>query len=374
MNSVVYVPFVKGKENDIKAVGSLAKSIREITKPLIETMPINPEEPAIGEHVHKFCRYIKKHAPLGDVLVDFYGLLPDALMPDGTNAILFGYSLLRGFGRQVTPVYGFDRNDNLWPQLGKIIAGFGKGFAFRLGRDDLVDYLFDETWGAIVERSGEMGLQESSVDLILDFGSLSGLDSEEIKETVVSFLFHNPRAKFYRSIIVSSSSALKTVGEIEQDHMTEVTRHELHLWSELWNDMPGDVKPIYGDYGVIHPDFSDAGPNQNMNAKIRYTVGDKILYFRGHGLRRPKKDYEQYYALARQVVTDDRYRKRKFSYGDTYLDNCARGQIKPGTPSTWILADMSHHMTYVAQQVDRLVAQFALLSSEVTPTALLEEI
>ncbi|WP_321870902.1 beta family protein [Paraburkholderia tropica] len=374
MNSVVYVPFVKGKEYDIKAVGSLAKSVREITKPLIETMPINPEEPAIDEHVHKFCRYIKKFAPLGDVFVDFYGLLPDALMPDGTNAILFGYGLLRGLGRQVTPVYGFDRNDDLWPQLGKVVAGFGKGFAFRLGRDDLADYLFDDTWAAIVERTAELGLQENSVDLILDFGSLSGLDSEEIKETVVSFLFHNPRAKFYRSIIVSSSSALKTVGEIEQDHMTEVTRNELHLWSELWNDMPGDVKPIYGDYGVIHPDFSDAGPNKYMNAKIRYTIGDKILYFRGHGLRHPKKDYEQYYALARQVVGDHRCRDRKFSEGDIYLDNCARGQIKPGTPSTWILADMSHHMTYVAQQVNRLVAQFTTLSSEAVSAALLTEI
>ncbi|MCA7928940.1 beta family protein [Burkholderia cepacia] len=374
MSSIVYVPFVKGKENDIKAVGSLAKAIREITKPLIEIIPINPEKPDIDKHVHKFCRYIKKFSPLGEIFVDFHGLLPDALMSDGTNSILFGYSLLRGFGREVTPVYGFDRNDNLWPQFGKVVASFGKGFAFRLGRDDLADYLFDDTWAAIVERSGEMALQEKSVDLILDFGNLSGLDNEAIKENVISFLFHNPRAKFYRSIIVSSSSALKNVGEIEQDEMTEVTRHELHLWSQLWNDMPDEIKPIYGDYGVIHSGFSDVGPNQNMNAKIRYTVGDKILYFRGHGLRRPKKDYAQYYELAKQVVADDRYRTRNFSYGDTYLDNCARRQIKPGTPSTWILADMSHHMTYVARQVDRLIAHFVSLSSETVPSTLLEEI
>ncbi|MBF3728241.1 hypothetical protein ISG25_37580, partial [Burkholderia pseudomallei] len=72
------------------------------------------------------------------------------------------------------------------------------------------------------------------------------------------------------------------------------------------------------DYGVIHPDFSDIGPNKYMNAKIRYTVGDKIVYFRGHGLLHPVKDYNQYYDLAKKVVTDTRYRTRKYSFGDSY--------------------------------------------------------
>lgn len=371
MKSAVYVPIVKGKKNDVVAVGGLSARVRAITKPLIEAMPLDPLKSAVDQHVHTFCQYIRKYVPLGDIFVDFYGLMPDATVEDGTNATLFGYQLLKGLGRSVTPVYGLERNDDLWASLGPLVKGFGNGFAFRLRRDDLVDYQADETWASVLEYSAQMGLGEGEVDLILDLASLSDTDPGDAKELVVSFLSHNSRVNRYRSVILASSSALRTVGDVAKDGMSEVTRGELHLWSDLWNDLPDDVRPVYGDYGVVHPDFSDLGPNKYMNAKIRYTVGDKILYFRGHGLQHPVKDYEQYHDIAKSVVADPRYRTRDFSVGDKYLDNCAKRLTKPGAPGPWIAADMNHHMTYVAQQVDRLVRQFASLADQAAAAALL---
>ena len=371
MKSAVYVPIVKGKENDVKAVGGLSAPVRVITKPLFEAMPIDPRKPAVDQHVHKFCQYIRKYVPLGDIFVDFYGLMPDATVADGTNATLFGYQLLKGLGRSVTPVYGLERNDDLWAPLGPLVKGFGNGCAFRLRRDDLVDYQADETWASVLECSAQMGLSEGEVDLILDLASLSDTDPGDAKELVVSFLSHNSRVNRYRSVILVSSSALRTVGDVAKDSMSEVTRGELHLWSDLWNDLPDDIKPVYGDYGVIHPDFSDIGPNKNMNAKIRYTVGDKILYFRGHGLLLPVRDYQQYYDIAKRVVADPRYRKRGFSVGDSYLDDRAKRLTKPGAPGPWIAADMNHHITYVAQQVDRLVKEFASLPEQTVAATLL---
>lgn len=374
MKSPLYVPIVKGKLNDVVAVGKLSRRVRERIKPLVEAMPINPKNPAIDEHVHKLCQYIRKHAPLGDLFVDFYGLMPDAQVPDGTNATLFGYQLLKGLGRYVTPVYGLERNDDLWEPLRAVVAGFGQGFAFRLRRDDLADDLIDETWTSISERSAQLGLGENDIDIILDFASLSGLDLAEIKEVVVSFLFGNPRARNYRSIVVASSSALRTVSDVGLDDMAEVAREELHLWSDLWNDLPDEVRPVYGDYGIVHPDFSDIGPNKYMNAKIRYTAGDKLLYFRGHGLLHPVKDYGQYRALARKVRADSRYRNHTFSVGDAYLNACANGLGTPGTPSTWVSADMNHHITYVAQQIDRLIVAFGAKLSSASVSSLLAEV
>lgn len=141
------------------------------------------------------------------------------------------------------------------------MTGFAKGFAFRLRRDDLANDLIEDTWSSVLERSAQLGLGEGDIDLILDFGSLSGLDLTEIKDTVISFLFSNPRVRHYRSIVIASSSALRTVSDVEKDNMAEVTRGELHLWSDLWNDLPDEVRPLYGDYGIVHPDFSDIGPN-----------------------------------------------------------------------------------------------------------------
>jgi hypothetical protein len=374
MKPPAYVPIVKGKLNDVVAVGKLSRRVRENVKPLVEAMPINPAKPAVDVHVHALCQYIRKHVPLGDLFVDFYGLMPDACVPDGTNATLYGYQLLKGLGRYVTPVYGLERNDDLWASMRSVVAGFGQGFAFRLRRDDLADDLIEETWASILERSSQLGLRESEVDIILDFASLSLLDLTEVKEMAISFLFGNPRVRHYRSIVVASSSALRTVSDIGKDDMAEVVRGELHLWSDLWNDLPDEVRPVYGDYGIVHPDFSDVGPNNNVNAKIRYTAGDKLLYFRGHGLKVPVKDYGQYRDLARKVRADPRYRNYTFSVGDAYLNDCANGRGTPGSPSTWVTADMNHHITYVAQQIDRLIAAFALKSSRATVSGLLEQV
>ncbi|WP_230947891.1 beta family protein [Burkholderia territorii] len=83
------------------------------------------------------------------------------------------------------------------------------------------------------------------------------------------------------------------------------------------------------------------------------------------------KDYNQYYDLAKKVVTDIRYRTREYSFGDSYIDDCARKLGKPGAPGTWVRADMNHHVTYVAEQVDRLVKVFASLPNPADAAALL---
>lgn len=360
----VYVPLVKGKKNDLVAVGKVNHDVRQLMKPFIEAMPIHPKKPQADEHVFKLCSYICKHLPLGEIFVDFFGLMPDATIPDGRNATIYGYQLLKAFGRPVTPVYGFERNDGLWDALGEISRGFGKGFCFRLSRDDLAEYLFDDIWAQIIERTAQMQLPQDQIDLVLDLRHIDADDTAGLAENIVSFLFHNPNIGGYRSIVIAGSSALKTVGSIEKEHVGEVVRHELRLWSALWRDMPDTIKPVFGDYGIVHPDFSDQSASPNVNAKIRYTVGDKIVYFRGHALHKPVKDYDQYHVLAGRVSADRRYVGRSRSFGDTYIDDCAKRLIKPGSPATWVIADMNHHVCYTARQVLRLTKELAEAATE----------
>jgi hypothetical protein len=360
----VYVPLVKGKKNDLIAVGRVNNDVRQLMKPFIEAMPINPKAPAVEKHVFDLCRHIRKHLPIGEIFVDFYGLMPDATIPDGSNAILHGFALLKAFGRPVTPAYGFERNDNLWDALGTIARDFDKGFCFRLSRDDLAEYSFDDVWAQIIERTAQMSLSQDKVDLLLDLRHIDGEDTASLAESIVSFLFHNPDLAGYRSIVIAGSSALKTVGSIEKDRVGEVIRQELHLWSTLWRDMPDAIKPTFGDYGVIHPDFSDQAKSPNVNAKIRYTAGDKIIYFRGHALHKPVKDYDQYHVLAGRVSADRRYVGRSRSFGDTYIDDCAKHLIKPGSLATWVIADMNHHICYTARQLAQLTQVLAYAATE----------
>jgi hypothetical protein len=186
MNShSVYVPLVKGKKNDLIAVGKVFNDVRQLMKPLIEAMPVNPKKPLVEEHVFKLCEQIRKHLPIGEIFVDFYGLMPDATIPDGTNATLHGFALLKAFGRPVTPAYGLERNDNLWDSLGEIARNFGKGFCFRLSRDDLAEYSFDDVWSQIIERTAQMLLPQNQIDLLLDMRHIDGEDVPALTESTI---------------------------------------------------------------------------------------------------------------------------------------------------------------------------------------------
>lgn len=355
----VYVPVLKGKPGEMVGMGSVATDVRNACMPLVELMPRNPKQPqSVDHHVYRFCDLIRKHLPLGQLYVDMFGVLPDDVTTEGVNAVCHGFRLLQAFQRTVTPVYGLERNDEIWPELGRIANSFGAGFAFRLSKDDLSQSQLDDVWSQIIQHSAELGLNEGDLDLILDLKSISQSDRAFLADQVITFLYHNPRIAHYRSVVIVGSSTLRDVSSIEKEDLLEVIRNELHLWATLWLDMPDLVKPIFGDYGIVHPDFTDQGSSEHMNAKIRYTVADRTVYFRGHGLHKPTKDYNQYHTLANRVLSDGRFQGREFSLGDAFLSNCAHRHIKPGTPQRWVVADMNHHVTYTARQVQRLERRF----------------
>ena len=352
----VYVPIVKGKQFDILATKELDSTARAKLMPLIEAMPADLKKSALDEHIVKFCDRIRKHLPKGRLFVDFRGIDPEATVDGGVNAILFGFQLLKMNGRPVTPVYGLARNDALWAKLGEIAQDFNQGFCFRLTGDDLDDFAVEDTWEQIVERTADIGLPFGRVDILVDFGSITATSLKALHEKVVAFLHYNPEAYKFRTIIIAGSSALKDVSGIDKEGTQDVRRRELDLWRRLWIDLPEGVRPVFSDYGIVHPDFSDIGANPYINAKIRYTAGSIIRYFRGHGLRLPVNDYAQYRGLAAKVRNSSLYVGTNASFGDRYIDECANYITStPGAPGTWVKADMNSHMSHtVAQMVEAL--------------------
>lgn len=365
-----YSPIVKGKLNDLKALGRITSKARSVVKPMIEAMPLS-KGGDVAKHIWKFAHYVVKHVPLGEIYVDFYGLTPGLKVPDGRDAVVAGFDLLKGLGRNVTPAYGFGRDDDLWVQLSDVITANARGFCFRIDIDDLDDQA-EETWSQILERSAAMKLAPDQIDLMLDLRYIDDAAMEDLQRVVVDFLALIPRGAPYRSIIIVGSSALKNVGEVPKDGVAAIGRNELLLWSRLERDLGPGARLIFGDYGVIHPDFSDQGPNPNTNAKIRYTDRGRMIYFRGHGLRRPVNDYKQYQRLASQVRDSPHFRGRDFSYGDRYIDMVADGGTTPGSPGTWVLADMNHHIEYTAGQVPILLESVRSLEDELELEGLAE--
>jgi hypothetical protein len=129
------------------------------------------------------------------------------------------------------------------------------------------------------------------------------------------------------------------------------------LWLDVACSLPG-LPIAYGDYGVIHPNFSLKAPAPNANAKIRYTSSRDHHIFRGHSLLEGLK-YKQYHGLARQVMGASIYQGRDYSYGDDYVWRCANHEATSGGLGTWVEVDMNHHVVFVAAQLVRVESRVA---------------
>jgi hypothetical protein len=249
------------------------------------------------------------------------------------------------------------RNDALWGDLGVVADALGTGFCFRVDVEDLGDQA-DQTWIEIIERSAEMGLTDAHVDVIVDLRFVGAIALNRLASLVHGFLGLRPRDFRPRFIAIAGSSVLKEVSSIPVDGVSAVTRQELLPWTSIQAQLGTSQRVAFGDYGVIHPDFSQSAPSKYANAKIRYTRGDSIHYFRGTRLFDPS-NFGQYHALARRVVGSQQYRGPSYSAGDSEIWGCANRNTRPGNLGTWVRTDRNHHIETTVDQVQQVVRQLA---------------
>lgn len=368
MPNYFYVPIVKGKSNDLNAIADTSVGARELIKPLIELSEIKPDE-SIDEALGAFVDRVVRMAPRGKAFVDLYALTPSATTAGGGNATIAGFAMLAQAGRRFTPVYGFALNDSIWPQLSVLAKQVGRGFCFRIDGDDLDDKS-DETWGQIIERTADLGIRPQEIDILIDLRFIGERDLDELQDLILDFLLLKPGSFSPRAFIVAGSSALKQVGGLPINGTAQIARIELRLWARLQAELAGTTTLIFGDYGVVNPDFVQSGPNPYMNGKIRYTMADVIHYFRGSQLREPPK-YLQFHALARRVVASPIYAGPDFSMGDRYIADCASKREGPGNLGTWVRVDQNHHIEYTAKQISALAEKVAEAPSAAEAVSLL---
>jgi len=344
----IYAPIVKGKANDIKAVSYLSAEHADRVKPLFELPPfVESDDPE--KVLARFSTRLSKLYAKRACYVDLPLLKPGACVASGESVLTVAYGQLNVLGINYEPVYGLDRDESLWPAVIRQAQRSG-GLLLRLEIDDME---FGEDTLNRIHDLTLRGLNSRHMDVLLDCRHLAHAESTtHISGVVASFMEQLDAAFQVRKVIVAGSSAPKTVTQIPKNSKGEVTRHELSLWTNLRvRKLPFDV--VYGDYGVIHPDFTDLTPSPHINGKIRYTHGRSFHIFRGHSLSQDDR-YEQYRKLSHAVLSSSVFQGSSYSHGDRYIYDCATGHATTGNAGTWVMNDLNHHFTFVAQQILRL--------------------
>lgn len=344
----IYAPIVKGKANDVKAISYLSLEQADRTKPVFELPPfVELDDP---EQVFaRFVTRLSKLYPNRPCYVDLPLLKPGSRTTGGESVLAAAFGQLNALAINYEPTYGLGRDESLWPLVIHQARRSG-GMLLRLEIDDME--FGDDTLNRVQDLT-LMGLNTAQMDVLLDCRHLNQTENTtQISGVVASFMEQLALAFPVRKVIVSGSSALKTVTQIPKNSKGEVLRKELALWTNLRiRKLPFDA--VYSDYGVIHPDFTDLTPSSHINGKIRYTHGQSFHIFRGHSLSQDDK-YEQYRKLSHDVLNSNLFSGHSYSHGDRYIYDCATGHAKTGNAGTWVMNDLNHHFTYVIQQIARL--------------------
>jgi hypothetical protein len=232
----IYIPIIKGKQNDLKAIGKLHPNHRKLIKPLIELSP-TPSKSNVDDHLEKFIKYLTAQNDDGLLFVDFNGFIPGESTKKGIPATIAGYDYLHNVECYVTPVYGFGRDDSLWNYLGAVIKQHRQGFCFRLEEDDLEEDIAEETWEKILIKSAQLEVSFTEVDLIIDLKDVRLKSVSEKVSLVTDFMMFQPKSIKFRSIAIAGSSAPKDVSVIKIDSIGEIERKELMIWANLRTDL-----------------------------------------------------------------------------------------------------------------------------------------
>lgn len=353
-----YITFLKFKQNEIQALGTLEEEILNEVTPLFDiprTKKILTEEEIINriELGEKQLSNLYDEADEHRFYIDNHDL-DDSI--DLNNTTQYRYILNRLSDYNLIPILAFDRHPDHNQAGLDYIAEHGGSLAIRLQAEDLESYnltkpLLLELWETLEELSPD------EVHLLIDQRVITDID--QASRLTKSFL-----TKFVQDFEVD---LIATIGSIIPANIAELlsTEEELHtdrLEWQLWKNVKkshelSDV--LFGDYGVVSPDYSDAEFDPRLFRKISapkvfYPYNNNFFVVRGASFQSHPKGNGQYFDIADCIVAQPFYRE-DYSAGDEYI--FARSNLSPkkpakaGSPGSWIKATLAAHITYIVRSI-----------------------
>jgi hypothetical protein len=364
-----YVPILKGLAGEYKALKELRGSRSSLT-PMVDVPPIgwNFDEKApaktVDEHLKGFAKKIEKCWTSGQIFFDFY-MLQDDVMADGRHPLLYAFDCMRRVGVGTffghihsIPVTGLNRPRRYQTAVRHVTAQDGRGVCVRLESADFDDA--DNLEGEITKLLKEIQVEPVHTDLVVDLKELPTSLSGPTKIAVRTMLKGLPMLRQWRTLTFAASSFPRNLSEVHPEQISVLPRAEWLLWQAL---RKGKEKlpriPAFGDYGIRAPHFPDAEIDPKAlrsSPNIRYTTIEDWLVLKGRKPKTPiaEKPTIDSDALCRELVEREEFCGASFSWGDSWIQNCANGRDGNGNGTTWTAVGTSHHLAFVRSQIASL--------------------
>ena len=331
-----YVPMLKLKMGEVRALEHLAPEDKDNLTPLFEITPVpwdySEDVPAktLDQHLSKVVINLKKCGLPRAFFLDFKYVEQE--MPGAAVCPMLGiFSAAQAEGMTPIPVVGINRSEDYLKRVEAIALSAGC-VCIRLEGDDFDS---DDYGDKVLELADRYKCEPGQTDLIIDMGQIptNGLSPFVVGlKNIIRFF---PKLGEWRTLTVASSSFPDSLSSFQANTAEATPRAEYDLWLRL---IGGSTtlkrKPAFGDYAVASPAPFDMDPRMmSLGAKIKYTLDEAWLIVKGRGIS--KGGSKQFHGLAEYIANRDEFKGAEFCYGDKYIADCAIKECGPGNQTTW---------------------------------------
>lgn len=350
-----YVPILKWKRGEQKAIENLSSWSIDNIMPLIEISPIefdyenNRPKKTIDDHIRNIPDSILTSLKNMPCFIDGFTIEDEDLLIGGTNAIEFIIKNSIKNGCNVIPVTGIGREPN-----------------YDIAIKNMLDSQTINELCIRIEESN-FSMLNSNLQSILDKFNITPdkchivLDLKEVKPTSISslqlllpMLINNMiNLNDWISITLATTTFPVNLSVVPKNSTKVLSRSEYDLWKEI--TIKGNlIRPIqFGDYAISNPEYTDMDPRYiNMSGNIRYTIDSGFLIYKG--ITTKSNGFSQMIPMCKDLVKSKYFSGENFSWGDTKIYECANGIGTTGNAETWRRIGTNHHIEFVVDQLSKI--------------------
>jgi len=340
-----YVPVLKIKDNEKRALQSLGVTYQGAFTPLLEV--VERKDKTLAAHLDTtFKRLAQSVAGYAPCFLDAGELEDDA----GAQAV---FARADSEGIDYVPVVGLTRLSGNGPAL----AHGTTGVALRLTRDELEDSVIPAGVPAFLKAHR---LRAENTDLVMDMGDVGMLIPVGVMALANSFLSAVPHHTAWRTFTLSGCAFPNSMSKVPRNSFLLVNRSEWLGWRDGLYANRGKLArlPTFSDCGIQHPSGVEGYDPITMaaSAAARHASGDSWLLVKGVSTRQVAPTV-QFKAIAKRLVNNvhgPHYAGARHCTGCADIAAAAKGAPKLGSLGIWRRIGTEHHIVTVLRDLGAL--------------------
>ena len=366
-----YVPILKWKRAEQKALVELENKNKKYITPVIQFVMPKPKSPGIvveeknqDEKINEVILKFKEKIPkIPAEILKFWGKNPvfiDASLLYTTNlkAESFEKIITEGnkLGTLLIPILYLCDDQKIKEIACSLDKKYNNGLCLRLICSDFSDL---STLPEKIERFlKSYKLSEENIDLLVDIKEIEGNDYKCLKYINLSQKI--PNLLKWRTFTFASGAFPKDLSQCKIDEENLIPRIDWKNWINQINGKKLLRNSSFSDYTIQHPIYDESSQFYPPTTSIKYALENDWLIMKGK-----KRKFELYLANAKLLSENDEwFSGENFSYGDKFIAEKGRHfekyqknpEIKgTGSTETWLTAGINHHLVRTIKQIANLI-------------------